>query len=232
MHPKTAFDEFVDIMLTLLPCLVMANELIVSIDEKASSLKSRLTKIVRRLMSQLHSWWIKSVRSTNFMEANADLWMRSPNDEIHDLPGDPKHVPLIPYADMPTASLTALYDAVNIIVLRLFFLVSPSATLYENRIQGHVQSILSAKEFVATFPNPASSRGAVMMGLPLKMVSIWNPLDMIPSTRSPLPDLTGQYEGGTSPYPPSRELFGDVASYVLQRFNSETPTTYVSQDNC
>lgn len=213
-------------MLTLLPGLGMANELIAS----TSIGKTRLTKRVRRLMSQLHSWWIKSVLSTNFMGANGDLWMGSSNDEIQDLPGDPKHVPLVPYVDMPTASLAALYDAVNIIVLRLFFLVSPSATLYESRIQGHMQSILSAKEFVATLPNPASSRGAVMMGLPLKMVTIWNPLDKITSTQCPLPDLTGQYEGGTVPYPPSREFFGDVASYVLQRYNSEKPITCVSEN--
>jgi hypothetical protein len=176
-------------------------------------------------MSQLHFWWIKSVLSTNFMEANAELWMRSPDDEIQGLPGDPKQVPLIPYVDMPTASLAALYDAVNIIVLRLFFLVSSSANLYEHRIQAHVQSILSAKEFVATFPNPASSRGAVMIGLPLKMVSVWSPLDMISSTQSPLPDLNGQYKGGTSPYTPSQELFGDVASYVLQRYTPRTSKT-------
>lgn len=158
------------------------------------------------------------------MEANAELWTGSPNDTFQDLPGDPKHAPLVPYLDMPTASLAALYDAVNVIVLRLLFLVSPSASLYENRIQRHVQSILFAKEFVATFPSPASSRGAVMMGLPLKIVSIWSPSDMTLANQSPFPGLNSLYEDSASPLTPSEELFGDVASSVLHFHKLETLT--------
>jgi hypothetical protein len=221
IHSKTAFDEFVDILLSLLPCLGAASEMITSGDEGFSILKTKLTMLVRNIMSQLHSWWTKCILSASFIEADAGLWMKMPNDTFQDLPGDPEHFPLIPYMDMPTASLVALYDAVNVIVLRLMSLVSKSAHLYEKRIQRHVRSILLAKKFVATFPSPAASRGSVMVGLPLEIARIWSPSDMTLSARNTSPGLgfDGQDKECASSSAPSRELFGDVASYVLQRYN-------------
>lgn len=218
-HSKTAFDEFVDILLSLLPCLTGAREMINSADEETNQLKTELTKLIEDLMSQLHAWWTKCSCSTNFIETNAEKWMRLPKDGFQDLHKDPDHFPLIPYLDMPTASLAALFHAVNVIILRLSSLVSSNAHLYENRIQRHVNSILFAKEFVATFPSPASSRGSVMVGLPIKIISIWNPPEMALSAKNRFPGLDGQDEDGASHSIPSRELFGDVASYVLQRYN-------------
>ncbi|OKP00767.1 hypothetical protein PENSUB_7698 [Penicillium subrubescens] len=219
VHSKTAFDEFVDILLSLLPCLSVASEMIDSADERADQLKTKLTKLVGALMSQLHVWWTKCICSTNFIEANAVQWMGTSRDGFQDLYGDPEHFPLIPYVDMPTASLAALFHAVNVIILRLSFVVSPTANLYENRIQRHVKSILLAKDFVATFPSPASSRGSVMVGLPLKIISIWSPPEMGLSAEDLLPGLDGQNEDNGSYSISSRELFGDVASYILQRYN-------------
>jgi hypothetical protein len=220
IHSKTAFDEFVDILLSLLPCLSVASEMINSTEEKANQLKAELTQLVGDSLSQLNAWWTKCICSTNFIEANAEQWMGTPNDGFRDLHGDPEHFPSIPYLDMPTASLAALFHAVNVIILRLSFLVSSGAHLYENRIQRHAKSIFLAKEFVATFPSPASSRGSVMVGLPLKIISIWSPSEMALSSQNRLPELDGPYEDGTSCPIPSRELFGGVASYVLQRYNS------------
>jgi hypothetical protein len=219
VHFKTAFDEFVDILLSLLPCLSVASEMIESANEKANQFKSKLTKLVQNLISQLHAWWTKCIWSTDFIEVSAEQWMETPNDGFQDLNGDPEHFPLIPYLDMPTASLAALFHAVNVIILRLSFLVSSTSHLYENRIQRHVKSILLAKEFIATFPSPASSRGSVMVGLPLKIISIWSPPEMALSAKIRFSELDDQYEDGASHSIPSRELFGDVASYVLHRYS-------------
>ncbi|CEJ56486.1 hypothetical protein PMG11_02691 [Penicillium brasilianum] len=223
-HSKTAFDEFVDILLSLLPCLGVAREMIDLRGERASCLKTKLDKLLRESISQLHSWWTKCTLSTNFIEANSEQWTGTSTSGFEDLPGDSEHYPLIPYSDMPSASLSALYDAVNVIVLRLAFLISSSAHLYETRIQLHVKSILLAKEFVATFPGPASSRGSVMVGLPLKIISIWSPSNMLLNAMNPLPGLDSQYEDRGTSSNPSRELFGEVAHHVLQLYSPEVFT--------
>jgi hypothetical protein len=189
--------------------------------ERASCLKTKLDELVRQSISQLHSWWTKCILSTNFIEANSEQWTATSTSAFEARPGDLEHYPLIPYSDVPSASLSALYDAVNVIILRLSILVSSSAHLYETRIQRHVKSILLAKEFIATFPGPASSRGSVMVGLPLKIISVWSPSNMLLNAMNPLPGLDSQYEGRVTSSNPSRELFGEVASHVLQRYNSE-----------
>lgn len=213
-----------DILLSLLLSLSVASEMINSAHEKANQRKVELTKLVGDLLSQLHSWWTKCICSTNFIEANAEQWMEAPNDGFQDLHGDPEHFPLIPYLDMPTASLAALFHAVNVIILRLSFIISSTPHLYEHRIRRHVKSILLAKDFVATFPSPASSRGSVMVGLPLKIISIWSPPKMALNTKDSLPELDGQYEVGAGDSIPSGELFGDVALYILQRYNPDVFT--------
>lgn len=47
---------------------------------------------------------------------------------------------------------------------------------------------------------------------------------MVYSSRRPLPGLDSQYEDHVTSSNPSRELFGEVASHVLQRYNSEILT--------
>lgn len=132
--------------------------------------------------------------------------MEATNEEPECCCFDPHHFPILPHSDMPTAALVALYDFANIITLRLLFLVLSSAYLYEERIQRHAQSILSAKAFVSAIPGPTSSRGSIMVSFPFKILSIWSPpgREGSPQDKKPASSSTTSYE-----------LFANIAAYAL-----------------
>jgi hypothetical protein len=215
-HPKTAFDQLVDILFSMLPCLLVAENAIQSMAEQYDSLIAKLNSMTLRLMSQLHIWWMQCISAAAPLKINAGQWQNASSKAEIGGYSDPGLFPLLPHSDMPTAALGSLYDAANVIVLRLLYLVSPCAHLYEERIQRHAQSIQSAKEFIAAIPNPASGRGTVMVELPLRILDVWNPL-----ARTEVAEPKYSTQSGQDFDRPNRStnLFGHIASYIHQRMS-------------
>lgn len=204
VHHKAIFDHLVDILFSILQCLVLADRMIKSTTEKSNSRRIELHALVSRSMSQLDLWWLRYTATTDLGEMNAQLRLEASDNGSDEVPGGPNHFPILRHSNMPGAALTALYDAANVIVFRLLFLVSPSAYLYERRIQQHVQSILSAKEFITSSPRPTSGRGSIMVGLPLKIIKVWNPS---------LEIQDGDLGGFVAT---SNGFFADIATYILR----------------
>lgn len=127
------------------------------------------------LILQLHKWWAQCTAMGNFSELNPEALSNTASDDSNSLALYPNHFPILHHSDMLTVALAALYDAATIIALRLLALVSSSASLYEERIQQHAQSILAAKDFVANIPGPTANRGSIMVGFPFQIMCIWGP---------------------------------------------------------
>ncbi|KAJ5736975.1 uncharacterized protein N7483_002100 [Penicillium malachiteum] len=161
-------------------------------------------------MTHMHTWWSQCVGRTDLSQANPEANYPT-NKKCIDIPGDPYDTLLLPFGDMPTAALAALFDAANVIVFRLFFLVSPSAHLYENRIQQHIRSIFSALSFVSNMPQPISQRGYIMVALPIQIVRIWAPCNEGDDVTKLLQGTCGQ-ELQFSAAP--SEFFANIAAYI------------------
>lgn len=174
LHPKTAFAQLIDILFSLLQCLSVTEELGIR-DGDDNTVMTNLKTMVFPLIARLDNWWSRCQSMIDPVEARADEWMGTDETNTRRKSDDPNHFPLLRHSDMPTAALGSVYDSANVITLRLLFLVSPSAPLYEERVQRHVQSILSAKEFMAAIPSPASGRGSLMVEFPLVVITIWAP---------------------------------------------------------
>lgn len=207
VYPKGAFDKLVDILFSLLPCLTIADKLVQSHGEKADTLRGNLNTLILSLIFQLHLWWKGCISMANLGEINGNIEVKVASNGSDNPLWDPSHFPTLDHSDMPTAALFALYDAANIIAFRLFFLVSPSAPLYEERIQRHAQSILSAKKFVSAIPGPASNRGSLMVGFPFRILNVWSPPgDGGKNRNGDASGLSATPDG----------LFASVATYVLR----------------
>lgn len=200
VYPKSAFDILVDNLFSLLSCLTTAQDLLKSQAGNAEPLRIKLNTLVLGLITQLHNWWAQCTAMMNFGGLNAKAPMNAAKDDSDSQALDPDHFPILHHPDMPTAALASLYDAANIIALRLLALVSPSAYVYEERIQRHARSILLAKLFVEKIPSPTSNRGSTMVGFPYQILCIWGPFT-----------TDGHYPGAKS-----KKLFSNVAGYVLQ----------------
>jgi hypothetical protein len=215
--PKGPFDELVDVYFSLLPCLAIADEMIAATGEEFYSFRAELSTMVHHIITHLHTWWSQCAFRMDLNQANP-----KPNTPVckkrHiDTPSDPYDIPLLPHMDMPSAALSALFDAANVIVFRLLSLVSSSAHIYEYRIQQHIQSIVSALEFVTNMPRPVSQRGFIMVALPLRIIQIWAPcssMEIGDDTARPLVDKWAQ--DATSSAAPA-EFFAHVAAYIHAR---------------
>ena len=216
IHPKTAFDHCVDILFSILPCLSMAERLTQSNAGESDDLVTELSKMISELLSQLHAWWAQCMSIPGPLEANAAEWCNTSKIPAKDQYHEPSHFPMIPHLDMPTAALGSLYDAANIVVLQLLHLVSPHAYLYEERIQRHVESILSAKEYIAAIPGPASGRGLLMLDFPLQILDKWSG-QLKATTKDSSQTGNPPWDHGSVDSPP--ELFGHVAFAI---FNSSS----------
>lgn len=159
----------------------------------------------------------------NFGELNTEAPANAASDDLDFQALDPNHFPILHHSDMPTAALAALYDAANIIALRLLPLGWPDAkaqkprscvSSYEERIQRHARSIISANEFIANIPGPTSNRGSIMMGFPYQILHIWGPA----ATDGSSPGLFAK----------PGELFSDVAAYIL---SNQTPKYFSQGDD-
>jgi hypothetical protein len=218
IHPKTAFDELIDILYRLLPCLSVADEIITATTDTDDWLQERLNTMVLEIIFQLYKWWSQCISMLSPVEAPADEWMNANKKHTNEDPYDPGHFPLLFHTDMPTAALGSVYDSANLIAFRLLFLSSSSAYLYEERIQRHAQSILSAKEFIAAVPGPSSGRGSLMLGFPLRIMSIWNPPvqeDIYPTPNAYEKSDDNESMGSSAR---SKELFAHVASYIFDHY--------------
>lgn len=204
VYPKGPFDVLVDNLFSLLSCLTTAQDLLKSQAGNAEPLRIKLNTLVLGLITQLHNWWAQCTAMVNLGGLNAQAPMNAAKDDSDSQALDPDHFPILHHSDMPTAALAALYDAANIIALRLLPLVSPSAYLYEERIQRHARSIQLAKSFVEKIPGPTSNRGSTMVGFPYQILCIWGPFT-----------TDGHYPGANK-----KQLFSNVAAYVLQHQDS------------
>lgn len=81
------------------------------------------------LILQLHKRWAQCTAMGNFSELNPEAPSNTASDDSKSLALDPNYFPILHHSDMPTAALTALYDAATVIALRLLALVSSSASL-------------------------------------------------------------------------------------------------------
>ncbi|CAI7601855.1 unnamed protein product [Penicillium bialowiezense] len=213
IYPKTAFDQCVDLLFSMLPCLSVAERIIESTTAECDSLVTELSTTVSGLLSQLHAWWSQLMSMPSPLEANAAQWRNTGEMPTEGQFDEPSHFPLIPHSDMPTAALGSLYDAANIVVLHLLYLESPHAYLYEERIQKHVDSILSAKEYIAAIPGPTSGRGLLMVEFPLYILDTWsNQVETANKHSSHAGNSNRNHD--SSNYPP--QFFGHVASYIHQ----------------
>jgi hypothetical protein len=165
------------------------------------------------LISQLHTWWKQCVSIAGPLEVDSIQWQNSRIEPAMNQYIDPDHFPLLPHSDMPTAALGSLYDATSVVALRLLYLVSSSAYLYENRVQKHLESIQSAREFIAATPSPAAGRGSLMVELPLRIIKSWAPALQKQATGLQNGRNSVRDDGDVDS---STELFGHVASYIYQ----------------
>ena len=212
LYPKAAFDCFVDILFSMLPCLSIAQEVIRSPPEESDRPITELGAAIENIMVQLDMWWTQIMSVPIALGADAGQWHNAsstfPGSQCNT--SDPDHFPLIPHSDMRTAALGSLYDAANVVVLQLLYLVSPHAQLYEKRMQKHIQSILSAKEFVAAIPSSVSERGLLMIEFPLQILQVWDRKSEINAAESSHTAESARDYGLDC----SSELFGHLASYI------------------
>ncbi|PNP43712.1 hypothetical protein TGAMA5MH_04685 [Trichoderma gamsii] len=132
---------------------------------------------------------------------------------------NPRHF-MLPYTDIPSAALVSLYDAANISLLRLLHLVSPTASLYDARIQQHTQSILSAHEMIIAKSSSEPGRGSIMMVQQLKIAALWSSSSQQRAVAVKM--LQGFRKGGFAGISaPSHEYFADVAAYILREYPVE-----------
>ena len=71
----------------------------------------------------------------------------------------------------------SIYDAGNLIAFQLLSLVLLLTHEHNERIHFHSESILSADAFVESYGAIAPAGGYVLMVFPLKVLSVWAPLE-------------------------------------------------------
>lgn len=216
-HPKLIFDNLVDVLFAVLRCLSTANHLISSGASNTRELQAELGNLIQDARLQIHEWRseamfyvsLKGDQSPSVTETEADVATSL----------DPRHF-MLPYTDIPSAALVSLYDAANIIVLRLLHLVSPTASLYDARIQQHTQSILSAHEMISEKFSSEPGRGSIMMVQQLKIAALWSSSSQ--QRAAAVKMLQGFRKGGFAGISaPSHEYFTDVAAYILCKYAVE-----------
>lgn len=217
-HPKLIFDNLVDVLFAVLRCLSTANDLIASDINDAHQLQAELGILIQDARLQIHEWRLEAMFYTSLKEEDQSP---SVSETEYDVAKslDPRHF-MLPYTDIPSAALVSLYDAANIIVLRLLHLVSHTASLYNARIQQHTQSILSAHEMISEKFTSKPGRGSIMMVQQLKIAALWSSSSQQRAVAVSM--LQGFRRGGFAGISaPSHEYFADVAAYILCHYPIE-----------
>ncbi|KAL6874481.1 hypothetical protein HDV57DRAFT_231850 [Trichoderma longibrachiatum] len=215
-QPKLIFDRLVDILFAAQRCLSAASRLIASKAEHIDLIKYELDLVIQDARLQLRQWRSEALpyaarqdgqQYQEISEPVADTRLATSSDRLHFL---------LPYSDVASAALVTLYDAANIIVLRLLCLVSPEAASHNARIRQHSGSILSAHTMFQTTPGSVPGRSSIMLVQQLKTVALWSP-----SARQRalavqmLRGQTTQNRGFADIAAPSNEYFAHVAAHIL-----------------
>jgi hypothetical protein len=216
-HPKLIFDNLVGVLFAVLRCLSTADQLIVSDSKNTGELQVQLSNLIQSARRQLSEWRSEAMFYASLKEDQITPASETGEDTATSL--DPRHF-ILPYTDIPTAALVSFYDAANIIVLRLLHLVSPTAFLYDARIQHHTQSILSAHEMISEKSSSEPGRGSIMMVQQLKIAAMWSSSSQ--QRAEAVRMLQGFRKGGFAGISaPSHEHFADVAAYILRNYSIE-----------
>jgi hypothetical protein len=219
-HPKLIFDKLVDILFAVQRCLATANRLIASDIDDAHQLQIELGILIQDARLQIQEWRSESMLYVPLKEEQDD--QETPlltNEDDIATSSDPRHF-MLPYTDVPSAALISLYDAANIIVLRLLFLVSPTAASYDSRVRQHTQSILSAHEMISAKSSSVPGRSSIMMVQQLKIAALWSSSSQQRAVAVNM--LQGFRKGGFAGISaPSHEYFADVAAHILRNYSVE-----------
>lgn len=222
VYPKLIFDQLIDVLFAVQHCLSVASELIKSLGNEAAALMKKLDKLIHDTMMQLHHWWFECIRISSSRSFGQER-KSTLAENLESVPYDSKEAPMLPSINVQVAALSSLYDAANIIILRLLFLVSPLAASYDPRVRQHAQSIFAANNLINAVSGPARpapDRGSIMMSLQLKVVNMWSPSSEQRATAAAMLQ-GGKFEGGglsdmlTTAAP--QEYYADVAAYILQQ---------------
>lgn len=208
---KNVFDLLVDILFSLSRCLTVAVKMIESSGEKTNIFMAELDRLLQDLVSQIRAW------SKNV------FWFNSPNYRaktclgIQESSSDILTIPFrrIPFYNLPTAALSALYDTTNMITLSLLS-ISSSEERYEKCVLLHAESILSTSKFINGNNGPESLRGSIMSLFPLKVVSIWSPSSKQRDQAAEMITILECSEQFNSVI--SNGFFEDLASYIHHRW--------------
>ncbi|KIM97219.1 hypothetical protein OIDMADRAFT_168978 [Oidiodendron maius Zn] len=211
-HQKNSFDSVVDIFFSLSRCLAVAQRVINSSGDKADVLLTELRILIQGSISQIDQWRLQDNSWSNSDKDSTDMSPHSANVRQNASPKSSNALQKAVYYDLPTAALSSLYDAANMIILSLLFFISPSGGSYETRIELHAQSILSANDFINANNRPNSVHGSLMMFFPLKLVSLWSSsLQQNNQAARLVQSLSGN--GGFNEVT-SNGFYGDVATYI------------------
>ncbi|KAL6900024.1 hypothetical protein GGI43DRAFT_55311 [Trichoderma evansii] len=217
-HPKLIFDNLVDVLFAALRCLSAANDLIASDINHMQQLQAKLSNHIQDAMLQIHAWRSEAMFYTSLKEEDQGPSVSEAEEDLA-TSLDTRHF-MIPYTDIPSAALVSLYDAANIIVLRLLHLVSPTASLYDSRIRLHTESILSAHELFSEKFSTEPGRGSIMMVQQLKIAALWSSSSQQRAVAVRM--LQGFRKGGFAGISaPSNEYFADVAAHILRYYPVE-----------
>ena len=150
---KTGNDQLVDILISLPSCLSLANELSNQNGSQLSGTKTKLQSCVLDLIFRLDDWHQRFCGTVT-----------GPDGQRH-------------YRTAHMAVFMAIYDAGNLIAFQLLSLVLLLTHEHNERIHFHSKSILSADAFVESYGAIAPAGGYVLMVFPLKVLSVWAPLE-------------------------------------------------------
>lgn len=217
IQPKLIFDRMVDILFGAQRCLSIASRLLTSKPEQRDLLKHQLDLAIQDARLQIHQWRSEALFYASRKDGQqhqeepvADAQLAASSDRLHFM---------LPYSDVASAALVTLYDAANVIVLRLLCLVSPEAVSHNARIQHHSESILSAHAMIKTSPGSVPARSSIMFVQQLKTVALWSPAARQRALAvQMLQEQMNQNRGFADISAPSNEYFAHVATHILNNF--------------
>ncbi|PTB70189.1 hypothetical protein BBK36DRAFT_68 [Trichoderma citrinoviride] len=219
-HPKLIFDRLVDILFAAQRCLSIASRLITSKTEQRNLLCHELNLVIQDARLQIHQWRSEALSYASRKDGRQNQEASEPVADDHLMTSsDPFHF-MLPYNDVASAALVTLYDAANVILLRLLCLVSPEAASYTMRVQQHSESILSAHAMIKTSSTSVPGRSSIMLVQQLKTVALWSPSSRQREVAvQMLQGQTNQNRGFADISAPSNEYFAHVAAYILNNYS-------------
>ncbi|KOS22874.1 Uncharacterized protein ESCO_003349 [Escovopsis weberi] len=232
IHPGMLFDHVVDLCFYVQRCLVAAQRLVASPGpERNRDLEMMLRMLIQDAESQSRFWASTYMPGMLAPAGEHGTGEKRDNGTLELVPGKV-------FRNFPTAVLLSLYNAANLMNIRLLALVgdddgsprshpqlmpSVGSPKYVERMRQHAQSILSAMEFINAKPSgPGPNRGTIMMSLQLKVLSLWSPfLDQRSAAAALLHGEKVQSGGFASMAAETEDYFADLARSILRDFPLE-----------